>query len=68
MAILSAGIYSFDIFPIKSGSARLVEKHTILHLLQTINIMVYSFKLEMGPNIWAIYNKNMKIFVLVFIT
>jgi hypothetical protein len=34
------------------------EAQFILHLLQTINIMVYSFKLEMGPNIWAIYNKK----------
>jgi len=44
------------------------EAQFILHLLQAINIMVCPFKLEMGPNIWAIYNENMKIFVLVFIS
>lgn len=40
----------------------------IPYLLQAITVMVCPFKLEMGPNIWAIYNKkNMKIFVRVFI-
>lgn len=34
------------------------EAQFILYLLPTINIMVYPFKLEMGPNIWAIYNKK----------
>lgn len=34
------------------------EAQFILYLLQAINIMVYPFKLEMGPNIWAIYNKK----------
>lgn len=49
-----ASIYS----PLKVVQLARREAPFILHLLPTINIMAYPFRLEMGPNIWAIYNKK----------
>lgn len=48
-----APIYS----PLKVAQLPERDARFIPYLLQAITVMVCPFKLEMGPNIWAIYNK-----------